>query len=509
MDDGLRSGEKEATTIVRGASVFGIGQVVSQGFGFLANLLLTNALGASVYGVYIFGIRIVSLSSMFAGLGSKNALLRYIPKYSNDPSRQNQTVSLVVLSSATGSVLLSIGIYISAPIINSLTLENPLFVQVLRILAIILPFRTLSSIVMNVFRGLELLEYRELLASIIQPSLRIGAIGIAILIGASAIGIIAALVVTAGLLVVISFSLLISRTSIRPALGFDIEEATEYFSYSLPLTAAQAGSLIYNQIDIFMVGFFLSSTAVGIYGIAVVIAGILVLPLTAVNQLFPPVASDLYEQNKYDELRGIYQTSARWTFTVSLFLTVAVIIYRRELLRLFGEEFIAGTTVISLFAIGKLTNASVGPSGFVLMMTDHQYVNLTNQWVAGGLNVILNYIFILQFGIVGAALGTATTETLLNLTRIIEVWWFEGIHPYSWRFLKPTIAGLAAGAVMYGTGYVLNGFVLMILGGGIGGAVFLSLLVALGLEQTDHQLLRQTKEKLSDSVSSLQRHTGK
>lgn len=502
MDDEAEVEDDKAATIVRGASIFGGGSLLSNIFGFFVNFLLTQALGVAAYGMYIYASRIISIGSLFAGLGSKNSLLRYIPKHENEPHQRNQIFGLIIISSSIVSLLLSGALYVAAPIINSFTLEELLFVRILRILAIMLPFNTFVGIILNTFRGLGILEYREAISSFVQPGLRLIAVGISLLIGASTIGVMAALIIAVILTTMIALSLLFSMTAIRPALGIGRKKAYEYFSYSLPLTLSQAGSLLYNQIDIFMVGFFLSSAAVGIYGIATVLAGLLILPLTAINQLFPPIASGLYEREAYGELREIYQTTTRWAFTLTLFLTISIIIYRHEVLGIFGEEFVAGASVISLFAVGKMTNASVGPSGFVLIMTDHQYIDLGNQLAAGVLNTVLNYIFILQFGIIGAALGTVTTETILNLARIAEVWWFEGIHPYSWRFIKPTIAGIGAGASMYILGFVMKGIPLMILGGVAGGIVFFFLLFIFGLEKSDRLLLQRGFEKLSSNRSS-------
>lgn len=495
MDDDAAIGK--AGTIVRGAFTFGVGTVVANFFGVFINLLLTNALGAAAYGVYVYGSRIISIVAVFAQLGSGNALLRFIPKHEGNVRRQNQTLGLVVVSSLIASCTFGGVLFVFAPTLNSLTLDSPLFTGVLRVLAILLPFKTLSAVFMAVFRSLERLEYQVFVGDVASPIIRLTALGIAILIGASTVGVVAALVV-AGIVVTISaISLMLARTPLRPELGSSREEVIEYFNYSLPLTASRAGSLMYNRADILMVGIFLSSAAVGIYGIAILIAGFLTLPLTALNQLFPPIASDLYERNRTSELRSLFRTNTRWSVTLSSFLAASVVIYRRELLALFGEEFVAGAGVISLYAIGKLTNAVVGPSGFMLMMTDHQYLTTVNQWVAGVLNVVLNYVLILEFGIIGAAVATASTEAIINLTRLWQVWYFEGLHPYSSQFLKPILAiGLTSG-VMVAVRQTFEGFRSAVLGGTLGGLVLLLTLVVLGLENEDLELVKATRSRVT------------
>ena len=156
---------------------------------------------------------------------------------------------------------------------------------------------------------------------------------------------------------------------------------------------------------------------------------------------------------------------------------------------LFGEEFTAGALVLTLFVIGKSVVAFSGPSNDLLMMTDHQYAVMINHWAFGVVNVVLNYFLIIELGFIGAAISTAAVLAVLNIVRVLEVWYFEGLIPYSRRLWKPIIAALVALAVMYGTSLVLSGLLLLIAGSSAGGVVYLCVLYLLGIEQRDKQML--------------------
>ena len=91
-------------------------------------------------------------------------------------------------------------------------------------------------------------------------------------------------------------------------------------------------------------------------------------------------------------------------------------------LSIFGQGFAAGSEVLSLFVVGELVISVVGPSSYVLTMTNHQYLRMINEWGSGILNVVFNYIFITQFGLIGAALATAGILAFVNIVRVIEVW---------------------------------------------------------------------------------------
>jgi O-antigen/teichoic acid export membrane protein len=250
------------------------------------------------------------------------------------------------------------------------------------------------------------------------------------------------------------------------------------------------GSILYNRVDILIVGIFLSGTVVGIYNVSVLVSAMIAIPLLAFNQMFAPIASELYHNGSVRELEDVYATVTRWTFQLSLLPVIGVFVYGQEILAVFGPEFGRGAIVLLLFAIAQLTNCAVGPSGYLLMMTGHQYLNLVNQVGAGIVNVILNVVLILEFGFIGAAVSTATVLTAINGIRVVEIWYLEGFFPYDRTYLKPVFGGAVAGIVMVMVSITLSGFAALVIGGVLGVFGFASILAALGVERAEKELFR-------------------
>jgi len=156
----------------------------------------------------------------------------------------------------------------------------------------------------------------------------------------------------------------------------------------------------------------------------------------------------------------------------------------------------AGSVVLVLFVLSQLTNAAVGPSGYLLMMTGHQDLTMFNQLFAGTLNVVLNYLLILELGFIGAAVATASILSLVNVVRVFEVWYLERLQPYAMNFFKPIGAAVCAGGTMYLFSWVLAGYILLFTGGAVGVVVFSIVLYALGIEQDDRHFFEQLVEQL-------------
>ncbi|EMA54328.1 flippase [Halococcus thailandensis] len=476
-------------SILGGASAFISGQMFVKLTGFAINALLLRGLGPELYGVYSYAKSFIDVFSSITTFGSDIAVLRFLPAFESNPNRQNRVLGVASLASLFGGFLIAGGLFALAPLINKYTLHQPVFVDALQIFALLLPLDTLSKLIGSTFRGIELATYQVFVTKVLRPILRLTAVTIALLIGFSLLGTISVLVVASVAIFVIAGFVLIYRTSFRPAPPDSAAEAREFFEYSMPLMFSRAGTILYNRVDVFMVGFLLSSTAVGFYNIGFLVSSVVILPLTGLSQIFTPIASRLFEANNYEELDSIYSTITRWAFTVSLFAALFAIVYAREILALFGPSVVRGAPVLQLFAIGQLLNAAVGPSNDLLMMTDHERLSFVNNWVFGVVNVILDYVFIQKFGFVGAAFATASVLGLLNIARWFELQYLEGLSPYSRNYYKPLIAGTGSLASMYGATYLTGGISLLVVGGFVGVVVFGAILYALGIEQDDIEFI--------------------
>lgn len=482
------------SSITRGATFYFVGKIVVDFFGFLLQLILTRSLGAGIYGLYAYGNTIAKIALVFTNLGSDESLLKYIPQYREETTKQRFIFGLATITSFSGGLIVATTLYLLSPFISSVTLDNPVFVIVLRIFSLIVFIDSLAKILYSVFRSLEFLEYEVITNKITRPVLRVFAITVAIGSGLSITGVMVGLAFASFLSLLVAIYFLLTRFEIRPAIPQQQktkENVIEYYNFSVPLTLKAAGDILMKRVDILMVGFFLSSTAVGIYNISVLLAGFLILPLSAFNQLFPPIASRLYSNGDLRDLNSLYKRVTRWIFTISLIMAIGAIVYREEILILFGEEFLAGSSVLILFVVGQLFNCIGGANGYLLMMSERQYILVINQWIFGMLNVILNYIFIIEFGIIGAAAATAGILGLLNIVKTIELWYLEGLFPYSIQYGKPIFSGIITYFAMYVGKYILSGLSLLIVGLTIGPIIYAIILYGVGINEGDKEFFRE------------------
>lgn len=500
-EDGGAPRVRSLVSVLRGASLYTVGKVVSDAGEFLLHLLVSRWLGAAAYGLFAYGKTLGFTALLLTNLGSDTSILKYLPQYEDAPEKRRFLLGLAWVTSFLGALVVSTALFVFAPTVAALTLDGPGVVGVLRLFAAILFLDTLANLLYATFRAVELIEYEVFGKRLLKPILRVIAVGSALLAGASVYGVVAAMAVASLVTLVVGGYLYFARLDVRPTLWgphATRETVREYYNYSLPLTAKEAGTVMQGRIDVLMVGIFLSSTAVGIYNVSVLVSGLLYIPLLAINQLFPPIASRLYATDEHEDLAAIYRTTTRWVFTGSLLFGVAAIVFRVEILTLFGPEFTAGTLVLTLFVLAQLCNCATGPSGYLLMMTDHQYVVMANEWFFGIANVVLNVVLIQRLGFVGAAAASASVLAVRNLTKVTEVWYFEGLSPYSRSFFKPLLAGGVAAVGMSLVGTVLSALAAVVVGVGVGLGLYVVVLWALGVEPVD----RRTYDLLAGSSAT-------
>jgi O-antigen/teichoic acid export membrane protein len=139
--------------------------------------------------------------------------------------------------------------------------------------------------------------------------------------------------------------------------------------------------------------------------------------------------SELYWRGSHAELQRLVRLAAFGVLATAIPALVVLVILGSFVLRLFGPNFDAGYAALVTLCCGQLVNALAGSVGLLMSMTGHQKEAAGIVAVAAVLNVVLNLALIPRFGMVGAAVATATTTALWNLAMLAYVWKNLGVNP--------------------------------------------------------------------------------
>jgi len=103
-----------------------------------------------------------------------------------------------------------------------------------------------------------------------------------------------------------------------------------------------------------------------------------------------------------------------------------------------------------ILVLGFLFNASFGPDGMMLEGLGKTRLNLYNSIFYLSLNIVLDFVLVPEFGILGAALGTAGAMTMVGTLTLVEIYLVARIHPFSIKSVQTVVAGIMTGAIAYG-----------------------------------------------------------
>lgn len=184
---------------------------------------------------------------------------------------------------------------------------------------------------------------------------------------------------------------------------------------SLPLLVVSAANLAMSWTDILVLGIWSDPQQVGIYGISARLAGTTSFILIAANSVVAPRLAVAFANKNHERLAYLAQRSVFWTSIAVLPLVAFLLAFPTLVLQIFGKSFQDGTWVVRILALGQLISVSLGPVGYLLVMTGREK-HLRNATVIGALsNLAGNLILVPFFGIIGAATATAFSLAVMKV----------------------------------------------------------------------------------------------
>lgn len=446
--------EHEISKIAKNAGYSGSGIMASYLVGFFSSIIVTRVIGANNYGTFLLANSIFSISHLVATLGLDQGVLRYVSLYSakNDQARVNGSILFCSRVTLVASILVAVILFFFAPLLSNKVFQEPNFIIALRVLIIGLPFFAVAGIYLTSLQGLQLIKLKTLIDMVVLPLSRLVFILILFLLGFKLLGVLWATVLSNVICFALAFYYLQKK---RQELSSKIDaicEKRQIITFSSPLFFEGVFFILTNSIDILMLGYFVSSAEVGVYGVALKLCLLVILPLTAFNMIFAPIISNLYSRNEKKTLEKLFKTVTKWISTISLAVFFILALFAKPILSIFGQDFVAGATVLLILLFSKFIDAATGSVGYVLKMSGRPKINMVNSALLCISIIIMNLLLIPKYGITGAAMGTAFSVIMLNIIRLFELYYFEKIHPYKKSFVKPLVSGVFAALIVYGLG---------------------------------------------------------
>jgi len=426
--------------IVKGAGTTFILKIIGLVFSYGFNIYFARVYGAEVMGLFALAITVAGIFSLFAQMGTQSSLMRFVAQYAGQGNYYavKKIYKLTLQWVLPLSMFLAIIFYFLSPFIANNIFNKTKLIDPLKITAFVLPFGVLMGVNTASLRGLKKIKDAFIFSTVLPPVLNtVGLMLLTYFVFKSYLTPIYVNLITAFIGAIYSLCLWRKRSAKLPTNkneSDNIFNTKEVIKVSAPMFITTAMILIMGMTDTFMLGIFRTSQEVGVYRVVLKLALFSSFTLGAVNSIAAPKFSELYWRGEKDKLKRITKFSSKIIFFTAFPIFVLVILFAGPILSIFGDEFITGKIALIILSSGQLINVSCGLNGALFDMTGNQNISRDVMIVSAILNITLNFWFIPNYGIIGAAIATATSTIIWNL--IISIYAYK-IYGY-WIGYYPT-----------------------------------------------------------------------
>jgi O-antigen/teichoic acid export membrane protein len=490
---------EDVSTLARGTGVAFLGGLLASVLGWIGQLLLARLLGPGGFGIYSIGMATVRITSQIGTLGLASATIYFVARYSQDqPTKVPDVLTQSLAASLIAGMLMGSVLFFLAPWIADHFFRRPNLVPVLRVFACTIGFAasfrvaraaTTVSYRLNYRVYLDLLTSGVFLLSFVVLYLlgwRLGGATVAFLFS-NVIGF-AAGAYSLTRLFPDAFSIF-SKPSL--VLG-------ELLAYSLPAFAASLFSAPMQWMDRILIGYFRRSLDVGLFQAAVQSASLLYATGFAVSAIAGPMIANLYSRGERGRLEDLFRVSTKWMLYSALVAFLVIAFGPGDLLKmLFGSKYQGGSEVFVILSIGALVDAATGTARSMLLLTGHQKALMLISAGVLVLQIGLDVCLIPRYGIAGAAVAEVVAAVALNSSMLIAIKSTLGLSPYDRRYLKGSLAAVitAAGLFFIRPRGVSVLVIRLMLRAVIATAIFAAVLLVVGLDSEDRQVVSSVLEK--------------
>jgi O-antigen/teichoic acid export membrane protein len=429
----------DAARIGGGGGFLLFGTVLGRGARLLVRIAIGRLLGAGTLGLYDLGWTVSNIAGTFVPAGLPVAIIRFgTPLWRSDRAALRLLVRRVVSATVILGLIAGAAVYLASRSIAVGIYRQPELAHILRALSPIVPLSAAVLVLTAATRVTGRMRYTALARDLVQPPFHLLVFAVLWAAGLRLDAALAGAVISYGVAL-----LLAGRFAVRlmpkmdQAPQRDVPGLGKMFKFSLPVALSGMLMSYLVWIDRLVVGYFRPPAELGAYTAAAQFAVLFGVIRSVLTTVFSPMLVDLRERDEHRRVAELFSATTKW----NLYLTAPLVIFflvapTTALVGAFGEEFRIGASALVLLSAGQLVSLLAGPVGRVLSLTGHERQWLLLTFVAIGLNLMLDILWLPRYGIAGAAAASLLAMIVLNGGGAWRLYREHGIWSLDRRFWK-------------------------------------------------------------------------
>lgn len=445
-----QSNTRSLKELAHGASISFVFGMIGYFLMFFFKLFASRYFGPTEYGVFEMVNTFVSFAMVFAMLGISGGISRFIPIYKHRQEAGLLSGYLKFIFQIPFIISCFVG-FLFFLFSNQITdfFNFPAEMSVfIKIISLLIPVKTTSQIIRSILVAEKKILYKSFSADFLDR--------ITLIFGLFAIYILhlplifAIFTLALSILVPFLFELFIyfKKISFPKTIKAELKNK-EWILFSIPLFFSGFFSFFIHWSDNLLIGKLLNAHELGIYAIAFSLGSFLAFFQSIFSTIFLPLISECHAQEDNSKINFLFKKAASWTFGLSLPIFLYFVIYGKELLGLlYGNEYKIGYWPLVISALGYLFFVSIGLNESLLVLYKKTGFLFKISVVSAVINVILGFILIYYFGILGAATATALSLALRGWLALIKIKEIAFIQFDNIQNLKFLISGIISALIL-------------------------------------------------------------
>jgi len=438
----LASGGGLKARVMRGGALMGCGSVIEHGLRFLRNIILTHLLMPEALGIMIIILAVNAALESFTEVGIREAVVQY-------PDAEKSTFLNAAwwFAAGRGVLLCSIGI-LSAPLLAS-------FYHVPHASGLLMISfgAILFSGAMSTRAFIALKKMRYVRWVVIMQGSALGGVCVTLVLVwllRDIRALVYGYIVEAALKLTLSFII----CPFKPGLKFEKAQTKELFRFARGMAGVPFLTFLFLQIDVFVLGKVVNKHDLGLYGMAVSLAGApAVLISVFINPILMPAFAQI--QDQYGRINTALLKATRIMSLAGFPLCAWVVLFGSGLMHsIYGPAYGAAGSVLAILFCATVLRTMASPIPAIYLGIGRPALNRIFAAIRTGIILLIMYPAILLFGMKGAALAGAISMAIAWIFQVRQMRSLTKLDINKYGI--SVLTGLAGAGIVGGVGYLFR-----------------------------------------------------
>ena len=427
-------------TLVKNTSVLFLSQLVSYILAFFYTLYSARYLGTTNFGIISFATAISGLFAIFTDLGLSTLTIREVAKDKSKTGKYlgNHGTIKLILSLITMSALI---IFVNVGTFDVVT-KNVVYLIGSSVI-----INAFGGVFTSLFRAYEQMEYQSI-SEILNASVLFVGILICVFTKQSVIAV-SLVYVIASLAVLLYNFVICTRNYGLIHFQTDLKFWKYFILTAYPLAITSIFALISYKMNTILLNMLTTSAVVGEYTAAFNLMQALIFIPTVFSTAVMPIFSKLYVDSR-EMLAYSYKKSLKYLTIISMPIAMGTtVLSDKIILFIYGSAYVNTIPILELiiWALPAIFLSYILGTSIASINKQHETVKAT--FICLLFSTFGNYILIQLFNGIGAAMITVLNEVSMVIFYMYIMHKYGYSVPLREILIKPFIASLLMGVVIY------------------------------------------------------------